>query len=62
MKVILINPPTTNALKTNESFFSISTINYFPPINLLYLATTLKQRTNAQVKDCCFESVSITNV
>lgn len=50
MKVLLINPPTTNAMKTNESFFTMRSVNFFPPINLMYPATTLKQRTNHTVK------------
>lgn len=50
MKILLINPPTLNAVKTNQSSYTISAVNFFPPINLLYLATTLKQRTNHSIK------------
>lgn len=50
MKVVLINPPITNVMKTNEGMYTMSTINFFPPINLMYPATTLKQRTKHTVK------------
>lgn len=50
MKVVLINPPTTNCVKSNPGCYSMSVVNYFPPINLLYLATTLKQKTKHTVK------------
>ncbi len=46
MKVLLINPPTVNSMKTSQGYFSMSEINFFPPINLMYLATTLNQQGN----------------
>lgn len=50
MKVLLINPPTVNSMKTSQGYFSMSEINFFPPINLMYLATTLKQLGGHTVK------------
>lgn len=50
MKIILINPPTANVMRTNEGFYSLSSVNATPPVNLMYPATTLKQRTNHIVK------------
>jgi radical SAM superfamily enzyme YgiQ (UPF0313 family) len=37
-------------MKTSQSYFTMSEVNFFPPINLMYLATTLKQQGTHSVK------------
>lgn len=50
MKVVLINPPLQNAVKTFDSYFTMNTVNVFPPVNLLSLGTVLKKKTKYDVK------------
>lgn len=50
MKVVLINPPLNNVVKTYDSYFTMNTVNVFPPINLLYLGTILKQNSTHSIK------------
>jgi radical SAM superfamily enzyme YgiQ (UPF0313 family) len=50
MKVLLINPPLQNAVKTFDSYFTMNAVNIFPPANLLSLGTVLRKKTNHAVR------------
>jgi radical SAM superfamily enzyme YgiQ (UPF0313 family) len=54
MKILLINPPQRNIITTTQAKFIVSERGLSPPLGLLYLASTLKKKTDYDIKiiDC----------
>lgn len=54
MRILLINPPLDNIILTTQPAFVVSEKGSYPPLGLLYLATTIKQRSchDVRVLDC----------
>ncbi len=50
MKVMLINPTLHNVVKSYDSYYTMGTVNAFPPANLLSIGTVLKHKTRHTVK------------
>ena len=54
MKILFVNPPAEHIITTTQAKYVISERGQAPPLGLLYLASTVKQRTNHDVRiiDC----------
>ena len=50
MNVTLISPTFNNVAKAVDSYYTMNTVNIFPPVNLLSLGTVLKHKTKHNVK------------
>ena len=50
MNILLVNPPTRNIITTTQASFIIKERGFVPPLGLLYLASTIKDRSNHDVK------------
>jgi len=46
MKVVLVNPPTDNAIQTELPWYIARGAGVFPPLGLMYLASYLRRRLN----------------
>ncbi len=47
---MLINPTLHNVVKSYDSYYTMGTVNAFPPANLLSIGTVLKHKTTHDVK------------
>ena len=50
MNVTIISPLLNNVAKAGDTYYTMNTVNIFPPVNLLSIGTVLKQKTKHNVK------------
>ena len=50
MNITLISPMLNNVAKAVDSYYTMNTVNVFPPVNLLSIGTVLKHKTKHYVK------------